>query len=103
MKQNQTGYKGRTSKMVPVQINGTQVMIDTNSIQKKDRTQHHGQTAAGVQVNSAASIDIGDSTIVWSRDGAPAVSFLKTDLEVFATQTLLKKGFKVQPPLYNQQ
>ncbi len=86
---------GSTPRLVPVSINGKAISVDANSIAKQDRTLHHGQTAGGVRVNSAQSYDIGDSTIVWASDGAPPVSFLKTDLEVFARQSLEKSGFNV--------
>lgn len=59
---------------------------------------HHGQTADGTKVNSAQSCVVGESTVVWPSDGAPAVSFLNKDLEVFATQTLQQQGFTVQKP-----
>ena len=85
----------RYTKLVPVSIDGKIVMIDANSIQKGDRTPHHGQTASGTKVHSAQSYGIGDSTIVWPSDAAPPVSFLNSDLEVFAKQTLEKSGFQV--------
>ncbi|MHB0865761.1 MAG: hypothetical protein ACYCZZ_03285 [Minisyncoccota bacterium] len=87
---NRNSKKDHNVKLVPVTFNGNSVMIDANSISKKDRTMHHGATKSGVVVNSAQSYTIGDSTIVWPSDGAPAVSFLNSDLEVFATQILQK-------------
>ncbi|OGG76378.1 hypothetical protein A2950_00205 [Candidatus Kaiserbacteria bacterium RIFCSPLOWO2_01_FULL_55_19] len=85
-------------RLVPVSINGKLIQVNAAAIAKGDCTPHHGQTAAGVKVNSARSYDIGDSSIVWASDGAPATSFLKTDLEVFAKQKLEALGFQVTKP-----
>ena len=82
-------------RLVPVMINGKLVQVNAAAIAKGDCTPHHGTTAKGVKVNSARSYDIGDSKIVWAGDNAPPASFLKTDLEVFAKQTLEADDFQV--------
>lgn len=76
------------ARLVPVILNGKKLAVDANSIPKEDRISHHGFTDSGKKVNSAQSYEIGESTIVWASETAPAVSFLNTDLEVLARQVL---------------
>ncbi len=92
---NRNSSRSRNVRLVPVLINGKVIQVNAAAIAKSDCTTHHGKTAAGATVNSARSYDIGDSSIVWASDGAPPASFLKTDLEVFAKQTLEAQGFQV--------
>ena len=84
------------AKLVPVTINGATVLINPASINKAERTVHHGEFN-GVKVNSPATFEAGDSMIIWADADKPAViTMSKAALGVLATQYLEKSGYTVK-------
>ena len=88
----------RFRKLVPVTISGITTHLDAAGISRDKWTQHHGQTAAGVKVNSLSTLQIGDTTILGMPGTSAYFSAPTNDLEVASVQMLTSLGYSVAPP-----
>jgi hypothetical protein len=84
--------------LVPVTLKpGFTVRMDANSIPHSAWNNHHGKTAAGVQVNSPSTIQVGETVL--TKTAAGHISAMPADdFEVMATQFLQGKGLKIETP-----
>ena len=84
MNKNQGNAGSKFQKFVPVILaGGIKATVNPNDIDESKWKHHHGKTAAGVQVNSMQSIQVGDSVLLRQKTGAPAISVAADELEVF--------------------
>ena len=83
----------RSAKLVPVTIGGIAVAIDLKSIDTSKRKVHHGKFG-DTQVNSPATLQIGDSVLIWPDAEKKDVAFTMdvASLGVLATQYLEDNG-----------
>lgn len=81
-------------KLVPVLVGGSTIQASVDSI--SNWKSHHGTTAAGVQVNSLKTAQVGDSTVIASDTDVMSVP--TADLEIAARDTLKTLGYDVVQP-----
>lgn len=84
----------RNRKLVSFMQGSLIAQINPNQI--VDWKNHHGTTAAGVQVNSIQSAKVGDSVLM--KKGSGVLSATPGEIEVYCTQFLTGMGFTVTPP-----
>jgi len=84
------------SKMIPLSISGAVLMASLASIDKNQRTVHHGEFE-GTKVNSPATLQIGDSVIYWPDADKPDLAVTTDDaaFSLMAKQRLESKGYTV--------
>lgn len=88
----------RSIKLVPAVLNGSVAMIALASLASNpNRVVHHGQFE-GKQVNSPATLEIGDTVVVWPEAERKdiAVTIKKADFGLLAKQHLESQGYTVQ-------
>ncbi|MBI5078042.1 MAG: hypothetical protein HZB11_01575 [Candidatus Yonathbacteria bacterium] len=83
MNNRKTGTQKKA--MLPITINGSKAAIDASTIPANKWYHCHGQTKAGVQVNSLQASFVGDSVIVKRHDGFET-SFDANEFEILAAK-----------------
>ena len=89
----------KQSKTVPfIMENGTKAFVNTAEISQSKWNYHHGKTAAGQEVQSLQSTEVGNSLLIRKDNSGPTLSVSQDEFEVAAVQILTAKGFTVKSP-----
>jgi len=98
MNKQRQAFKGTTRgiKLVPALVNGLLIQINLAAIDKDARTVHHGKFD-GEQVNSPATLKIGDSVAIWpdADNKSTAVTMSQPAMGLMCQQYLESEGYAV--------
>lgn len=82
--------------LIPAILNGSRVLIAKESVATGGWTDHHGKTSTGVQVNSAATKQVGQSLFIKPEaTETPFFSMPIDNAEVMAVDLLRSRGYTV--------
>lgn len=86
-------------KSVPfIMESGTKAFVNPADISQSKWNYHHGKTAAGQEVQSLQTTEMGNSLLIRKDNSGPTLSVSQDEFEVAAVQILTAKGFSIKAP-----